>query len=78
MNRSGATIWLNTPIPLLIQRLGKEKKERPLIRELSEEQLKSFIIKKFADRKIYYEQADVIIDDDQVRLEDITEKVFHA
>ena len=78
MNRCGATIWLNTPIPVLIERLIKEKKERPLIRELGEEQLRSFVIKKFADRKIYYEQASLVIDEEDAGVEKIVEKIFHA
>jgi shikimate kinase len=78
MNQSGTTIWINTSIETLFQRLIKEKEARPLIRNLSNEQLKGFIIKKFSDRKIYYEQADVIIDEDPVRLENLVEKIFHA
>jgi len=58
--------------------LIKEKETRPLIRSLSNEQLKGFIIKKFSDRKIYYEQADIIVDEDPVRLENLVEKIFHA
>jgi len=58
--------------------LIKEKGTRPLIRDLSNEQLKGFVIKKFSDRKIYYEQADIIIDEDPVRLENLVEKIFHA
>jgi len=63
---------------LISQRLIKEKETRPLIKNLSNEQLKGFIIKKFSDRKIYYEQADIIIDEDPVRLENLVEKIFHA
>jgi len=78
MNQSGTTIWINTSIEMLFQRLIKEKETRPLIKNLSNEQLKGFIIKKFSDRKIYYEQADIIIDEDPVRLENLVEKIFHA
>jgi shikimate kinase len=78
LNHSGTTIWINTSIETLFQRLIKEKETRPLIKDLSKEQLKGFIIKKFSDRKIYYEQADIIIDEDPVQLEDLVEKIFHA
>jgi len=78
MNQQGNTIWINTPIDTLFSRLIKEKETRPLIRNLTNEQLKGFIIKKFSDRKIYYEQADIIVDEEPVRLEDILEKIFHA
>ena len=78
MNQSGTTVWLNTPLQTLFQRLVTEKDKRPLLKGLSDEQLRGFIIKKFADRKIYYEQAEVIIDDDELSLDHFIEKIFHA
>ena len=78
MNQSGTTIWINTSIDALFQRLLKEKEMRPLIKSLTNDQLRGFIIKKFSDRKIFYEQADIIIDEDPVRLENLVEKIFHA
>jgi shikimate kinase len=78
MNQAGTTVWINTPIDVLFKRLLEEKNERPLIRSLTDDQLRGFIIKKFADRKIYYEQADVIVDDEPVHLDSLIEMVFHA
>ena len=78
MNQSGTTIWLNTPIPVLFGRLIKEKDKRPLLKDLPDEQLMNYIVKKFSDRKIYYEQADVIIDDDTISLDHFIEMIFHA
>ena len=78
MNQSGTTVWINTPIEVLHERLIGEKADRPLLKDLSENQLRGFIIKKFADRKIYYEQADLIIDEEPVVLDKLIEKIFHA
>jgi shikimate kinase len=78
MNKSGTTIWLNSPIDVLHQRLLKEKESRPLLRNLSNDQMRGFIIKKFSDRKIFYEQADIILEEDPVKIEDLVEKIFHA
>jgi shikimate kinase len=66
MHQAGTTVWINTPLEILFQRLVNEKEKRPLIKELSDVQLKNFISKKFADRKIYYEQADIKMDDEPV------------
>jgi len=77
MNQSGTTIWISTPIDVLFQRLIKEKETRPLIKNLTSEQLKRYIIKKYSDRKIFYEQSDIIIDEEPVRLEKLVEKIFH-
>ncbi|HEX6192572.1 MAG TPA: shikimate kinase [Chitinophagaceae bacterium] len=78
MNRSGTTVWINTPMDVLFKRLTAEKEARPLIRKLSDDQLKGFITKKFADRKIYYEQADVKMDEEPLQLDKLIEKIFHA
>ena len=78
MNRAGTTVWLNTAPGILYDRLVKEKDKRPLIKELSVEQLRGFISKKFADRKIYYEQANVTVDEEPVQLDRLIEKIFHA
>src|ERR1043165_4010347 len=60
MNRSGTTVWLDTPIPVLLERLLRERQHRPLLKQLTDEQVRTFIIKKYSDRKIYYEQAHVV------------------
>ncbi|MES1219366.1 MAG: shikimate kinase [Bacteroidota bacterium] len=78
MNNEGISIWLNTPLDTLYARLINEKEKRPLIKELTSEQLRGYIAKKFSDRKIFYEQASIVIDEDPVRLETIVEKIFHA
>jgi shikimate kinase len=78
MQQAGSTVWINTSLEVLFQRLVKEKDNRPLIKELSDEQLKAFISRKFADRKIYYEQADIKIDDEPADLEKLISKLFHA
>jgi shikimate kinase len=78
MNRSGTTVWINTSVDILFHRLIGEKDKRPLIKELSDGQLKGFITKKFADRRIYYEQADVTLDEEPVQLDKLIEKIFHA
>ena len=78
MNQEGSTIWLNTPLKTLYTRLLIEREQRPLLRELTDQQLKNFISKKFADRKIYYEQAHIFIEDEEITLDKFIEKVFHA
>lgn len=78
MNQSGTSVWLNTSLAVLHERLLKEKEDRPLLKDLTDDQLKGFISKKFSDRRIYYEQARVKIEEDSLPLEQIIEKIFHA
>jgi shikimate kinase len=78
MNNAGTTVWINTPASVLFDRLIRERPGRPLIKDLSNDQLRAFISRKFADRKLYYEQADVVIDDESPQLDQLVEKIFHA
>jgi shikimate kinase len=78
MKSKGVVVWLNTPTDMLMNRLMLEKDKRPLIRDLSEEQLKSFIIKKMADRSIYYEQAALKVDESQINLDELIKSILHV
>ncbi len=64
MTKMGTVVWLNTHIDILVDRLIKGKQERPLLRNIPDNELKSYIIKKLNERKMYYEQADVVVDNE--------------
>ena len=78
MKNAGTAVWINTSTDVLHQRLIKEKSKRPLIKNLSDDQLHGFILKKYADRRIYYEQADISVDEEPVELDKLIQKIFHA
>ena len=78
MNHSGTTVWIHTPLETIFDRLIKEKGKRPLIKDFSDDQLQSYINKKFADRRIYYEQAKIAIDEEPIEIEKLIDKIFHA
>jgi shikimate kinase len=78
LKKSGTVVWINTSPDALFQRLVKEKDKRPLIKDVPDEELKTYIIKKFSSRKIFYEQAHVILTEDDLTLEALTEPIFHT
>ncbi len=78
LNKNGTTVWINCSVDCLHTRLVKEKEKRPLIRNLSDDELKAFIVKKIGDRRIYYQQAAVTLNEDQQTLTDLLTKVFEA
>lgn len=78
MKEQGVTVWINTPLDTLFKRLVSEKERRPLLRDLTDEQLRAFISKKFSDRRMYYEQAGIHIDDEPLQPEKLIELIFHA
>jgi shikimate kinase len=57
MNEQGITIWIDEPINILAERLKKEKEHRPLIKDLSDEELHEFLSRKLAERSPFYLQA---------------------
>ncbi len=77
MKKHGTTVWINCSTECLHKRLLKEKENRPLIRAVPDSELRSHIVKKLSDRKIFYQQADVIINEDDLTLEKLIEKIFH-
>lgn len=78
MKQAGVVVWLNPSINLINERLLLEKDHRPLIQKLPDAELKSFILKKMNDRRLYYEQADVHVNEDQVVLENLIQSILHA
>jgi shikimate kinase len=69
MKRSGKVLWLNTSLEALNQRLLKEKMSRPLLSSVTEAGLRSYIIRKLSERKMYYEQADLMVHEETTELE---------
>lgn len=57
MNKHGITIWIDEPVNTLVERLKPEKDHRPLIKDLSDEELGSFLKNKLSERTAFYQQA---------------------
>ena len=61
MNKNGLTIFIDSPVKVLADRLIKARVERPLIKGKSYEELIEFIDMKLKDRRPFYEQAHIIL-----------------
>lgn len=62
MNKNGQTIYLNTPVSILVDRLKKETAHRPLLAGKTTTELSEFISSKLMERSSFYEQAGIIFD----------------
>jgi shikimate kinase len=71
MKKNGKVLWLNTSLDVLNKRLLKEKMSRPLLRGITEAGLRAYIIRKLSERKMYYEQADLMVHEETVELESL-------
>lgn len=78
MNENGITIWLNPSIPVIVERLQRKQYKRPLIQDLSQEDLLSFTERKLAERQQFYEQSQIIISDDEISLETFDKLIRNA
>lgn len=65
MNRAGLTCYLHRPARELYQRLRNSKDERPLLRELNDEELLNFIEDKLLEREVFYKQASLVVTREQ-------------
>ncbi|MGN0187117.1 MAG: shikimate kinase [Paludibacteraceae bacterium] len=62
MNACGLTVYLRTPVPLLVERLTHAKVQRPLLRGKSRDELTAFVDNLLAQRTPFYEQAAMVVD----------------
>ena len=76
LKKKGLVVWLNCATNTLHARLKKEKTSRPLISEKGDDELREFIVRKYSSRKIYYQQANLILQDEQITLEELVRRIF--
>jgi shikimate kinase len=71
MKKNGKVIWLNTSIDALTNRLQKERMTRPLISDVEEADLRRYVIRKLSERRMYYQQADVTVGEENINLDEL-------
>lgn len=78
MNENGLTVWLNPSIPVIVERLQRKQAKRPLIQDLSKDELASYTEKKLMERQPFYEQSQIIINDDEISLDTFDKLIRNA
>lgn len=69
------SIYLKTSVDVLMERLKEETEQRPLIANLSDDELKEYINKHLFDRNYYYHQAKFTIHTDGKSKEEIAAEI---
>lgn len=69
------SIYLKASVDTLVNRLIKEKNQRPLLHNQDEVSLKDFINKHLFDRNFYYHQATKIVNVDDKSVEQIANEI---
>ncbi len=75
MNKNGVTVFIDTPVKVLADRLINARVERPLLKGKSHEELIDFIEVKLAERRPFYSQAQVILKGMDLSAEDLIEEL---
>lgn len=78
MKRSGKVVWINPSTAVLARRLWSEQEQRPLLRSVAKNELPDYIQKKMADRRLYYEQADVRVDQEVIDVTLLLKSLGHV
>jgi len=77
MKKHGKVIWLNTSVDMLKERLFRERMSRPLISDVDDAELRRYIIKKLSERRMYYQQADVTVPEENTNLEELIQLLLN-
>jgi shikimate kinase len=78
MKKKGTVIWLNTQVDILVNRLLKDKISRPVLKDVADEELKPYILKKILSRKLYYEQAHIIVNEESLSIDTFAKILTNA
>ena len=77
MSEKGITLYLQRPPKELFQRLRNAKKERPLLAELSNDELLEFISRQLKEREHFYNQAKFIVSREQQTVDAICDVLLN-
>ncbi len=78
LKKQGTVVWINCSTDCLYKRLLKEREKRPLLNNIPDKELKSYVIKKYSSRKIFYQQASVILPEENPDIDSVVSKIFHS
>ena len=76
INEKTISVFLKTNVKTLTQRLSSEKDKRPLIQNISNEDLPEFIAKHLFERNPFYNQAKITINTDSLSAREIAEEIL--
>ena len=76
INEKTISVFLKTNVKTLAQRLSSEKDKRPLIQNISNEDLPEFIAKHLFERNPFYNQAKITINTDSLSAREIAEEIL--
>lgn len=71
MNENGKTVYLKLFETELYDRLEEDQLERPLLKDIPEDELLTFIYSTLRKRAFYYHQAQIVLDPEEIKAEEL-------
>ncbi len=75
LQNSDHSIYLQLPVSALVERIEKEKDQRPLVRELGIDELPEFVGKHLFERRSYYSQAKHVLDCNGKSIQEVLDEI---
>lgn len=76
INHNSKTVFLRTSVGTLVERISKQKEKRPLIANISDEDLPEFVAKHLFERNPFYSKAQFSVGTDAREPEDIVKEII--
>jgi len=76
INKYSKSVYLNASVETLFQYLRYQKAKRPIIKDMSDEELKEFISKHLGERLPFYTKAKLSVVTDNKSIDEIVEELF--
>lgn len=75
MKNSGVVVYLKMAVKSLADRLSNAKKVRPILKNLSGEELFSFIEKQLTEREVFYQQANITMKGESISIDTLADAI---
>jgi shikimate kinase len=75
MNRNGITIYIETKLETILNRLAGKIHQRPLLKNIPADQLPAFIREHMEKRKEFYSLAQIRVDGEEIDMEALVDAV---
>lgn len=71
INKNGLSVYLKQKDCFIIDRLKKTKKQRPLVKNIPENEIAAYVCNAIQQREVYYNESNIILNDTEIDLSSI-------
>ncbi len=75
MKKSGVVVYLQMAVKSLADRLSNAKRVRPILKNLSGEELPSFIQNQLTKREVFYTQANITVKGESISVDSLADAI---